>query len=401
MSELDTRLAELRDGLHEAITPPGLAHVADRARQRAVRRRMQVGAVAAVVAVSVAVPLLRSLPDADRSPAEPGVPPTMTFEVDFADAGHAYALGSDCLDAGGSCALALFASADGGRTWEERPLPDGGERYEVGELSVQAADRVVVDRVTVDGQRVARVLSADGGRTWRSVAVGALAEAAPLPDGAWVEGVCVGAEDDGGCRMGVGTLSPDGTRLVPAPAQPPLVEPQIGRSATRDGHLWAAGIDRRTGGWALSVSGDGGAGWSTTPVPVPGEPSMNDAWAVVEADGVLWATLQGSIAKGPYGLLAVFRSTDGGATWTTTWRATAGTVLQAALGDPVATSDGRLLVYSAATGTHETRDGRTFTKARTQLLGPVTWTRGGYVAKGDRDFAVSADGIGWRRFTIG
>jgi hypothetical protein len=401
MSELDTRLAKLRDDLRASIDPPDLAQVTGRARQRTTRRRMQLGAVAAVVAVSVAVPVLRTVPDT-QPPARPAVPASMTFDVDFADPDHGYALGSDCHEPAGSCRLALFASADGGRHWEQRTLPDGGERYSWGQLTVLDADRLTVDHVSEPAMQVTRIISTDRGRTWQDGVLGAVGAPAPLPDDAWIQGVCTGEAPDGGCLLKIGAVSPDGARVVPAPAQPALVEPQVGRSATASGRHWATGVDRHTGRWTIAVTDNGGTTWLTTPVSVPGEPSMNDAWAVVEADGVMYATMQGSIAKGPFGLLAVFRSTDGGATWTNTWRATADTVLQAMLGTPVATADGRLLVYSAATGTHESRDGASFTKAAHQLPGEVEWTRAGYVAKGDgHGYAVSRDGIEWREFTIG
>jgi photosystem II stability/assembly factor-like uncharacterized protein len=402
MSELDTKLTELREDLRAAITPPDLAQVTGRARQRTVRRRMQVGAVAAVVAVSVAVPVLRSLPG-ERAPAHPPVPASMTFEVDFADPDHGYALGSDCQEPAGSCELALFASPDGGRSWERRPLPEDGERYAWGRLTVLDADRLTIERVAESDQLVARIVSTDRGRTWHDGMLGGVAAPAPLPDDAWVQAVCVGQEPNGDCRVGIGALSLDGGEMTPAPAQPPLVEPQVGRTMTPGGRYWAVGVDRGTGRWTIAVTGNGGATWLTTPVAVPGEPSMNDAWAVVEADGVMYATMQGAIAKGPFGLLAVFRSTDGGETWTSTWRATADTVLQAVLGTPVATADGRLLVYSAATGTYESRDGgRSFTKASHQLPGEVVWTRAGYVAKGDgHGYTVSRDGVEWRDFRIG
>lgn len=400
MSELDTKLAALRDDLNETISPPDLGHVTGRARQRSTRRRMQIGAVAAVVAVSVAVPVLRSLP-ADQAPARPSLPASMTFQLDFADPDHGFALGSDCPQPESPCALALFATEDGGRTWERRTLPDGDQRYLMGDVTVHDANRLAVGRVAGDEQWT-RIGSDDGGRTWRTATTFDQAATAPLPRDAAIQSVCLVDEPtSSACRLGVGAVSADGERVAPAPAQPPLIEPVIGTSATSGGHFWAAGVERSTGHWALSVSADSGATWSTTPVTIPGEPALNDAWAVVEADGVLYATLQGSIAKGPFGLLAVFRSDDGGVTWTNTWRATPKTVVQAMLGSPVATADGRLLVYTTTTGTHESRDGRTFTRARQQVPGEVQWTRGGYVAKrGAHAYAVSRDGTNWRDFEI-
>lgn len=402
MSELDTKLAKLRDDLHTTITPPDLAAIGDRARHRTVRRRTQIGAVAAVVAVSVAVPLLRALPDAAQPPAQPAIPASMTFELDFADADHGYALGSDCEDPDQVCTLALFATGDGGRHWERRTLPEGDELFSVAQLTVIDENRLVVDRILADGEQLTRIVSKDRGSTWQKGALGGVAPSAPLPENGWLQGVCVG-EDEGGCELGVGTPSQDGDLVVPAPAQPSLVEPQVGRVATEGGRFWATGIDRRTGRWAVSVSSDRGETWTTTPLTVPGEPAMIEPWAVVEHDGVMYVTLQGSIAKGPYGLLSVYRSTDDGLTWTNTWQATPETVLQAMLGSPVVTADGTLLVYSAAEGTFESADGgRTFTKAGQQLPGEVTWTRGGYVAKvKGHAYAISADGVEWRTFEIG
>jgi RNA polymerase sigma-70 factor (ECF subfamily) len=400
MSELDTLLAALRDDLRTAIAPPDLAEIGDRARQRTARRRMQVGAVAAVVAASVVVPVLRSVPG--DPPLTDALPASMTFELDFADADHAYALGSDCEYPDGPCEFVLLATDDGGRSWARRTLPDDDVVSEPVRLMVIDASRLIVDLTPSGTATSHRFISADRGRTWRDVGWGVLTAPAQIPGNAPIEQMCVDKPTSNDCRFGIAVLSSDGKRVVPTPGQPPLIELRPGGLATEGGHYWVAGIEEASGRWAISVSSDRGATWATTRLSLPGEPGMIDAWAVVESDGVLYATLQGSIANGPIGLLAVFRSTDGGQSWTNPWRATPDTVLQAVLGGPVATADGRLLVYSAATGTYESRDdGRTFTKAARQLPGPVTWTRGGYVAEGqDGGYAISADGIDWRTFEI-
>jgi photosystem II stability/assembly factor-like uncharacterized protein len=158
MSELDTKLAALRDDLHEQISPPDLGQVTGMARQRTTRRRMQIGAVAAVVAVSVAVPVLRALPGG-QAPAGPPLPASMTVQLDFADPDHGFALGSDCPKPEAPCTLTLFATADGGQSWERRPLPDGDQRYALGDVSVQDANRLSVSRVGADDQW-ARAVSA-------------------------------------------------------------------------------------------------------------------------------------------------------------------------------------------------------------------------------------------------
>lgn len=54
--------------------------------------------------------------------AEVGVPPGYQPFVEFADARHGYAVFTDC-GASGPCRGRLFATADGGATWQARPMP--------------------------------------------------------------------------------------------------------------------------------------------------------------------------------------------------------------------------------------------------------------------------------------
>ena len=399
MSELETSLRELRDDLRSSISRPGLGRVADRARQRAVRRRMQVGAITAVVLASVAVPVLRSLPPAERPVADP--PASMSYQVDFADAQHGYALGSDCDEPDGSCTFALLATADRGRSWRPRELPAGDGLYENGILLVLGRNRLTFNRIPLGTDKSVELFSSeDGGHTWRNHG-SALSTPSPILVGARLERICDSGDANGSCVTGVGAVTGDG-RLSPAPAQPPGEIQVVGEVATADGRFWVASQDPATKAWSISLSSDAGVTWVTTPVDMPGEPWPAGApWSVVEGGGVLYATAFGHIGTGPYGLLTVYRSTDGGTSWTQTWRATPTDLLTAVAGSPVATSTGRLVLYSTTEGTVESEDGTRFAPAARRLLGPVTWTRAGYLAEGEHnEYELSSDGLGWQAFTI-
>jgi photosystem II stability/assembly factor-like uncharacterized protein len=407
MSELDTKLAELRDGLRARLSRPDLGDVAVRARQRTVRRRMQLGAVAAVVVVSVAIPVLRSMPSPQRPPADPPVATEVTYEVDFADADRGFALRGECAE--DSCEFTLLVTTDGGRNWQPRALPDGDRRYVGIGLTVLSSNELTINRATAEDQRYLDELhSDDAGRTWHVFAIKGAGDPAPLPRGTRIQQVCVNTKADDtstgpGCVSGVGVMQPDKRWIAPAPGQPPNMDPlRPGPVATEGGRFWAAGRDLATGQWAITVSSDAGATWTTTPLEVPGETWPIAPWSVVEQGADMYATALGTPQEGPLGLLAVYRSTDHGLTWTRTWQWTPETSVPAVLGSPVATWDGRLLVYSTTEGTLESSDGgRTFTKASRQLLGEVAWTRAGYLATGkDGTYALSGDGINWRTFRL-
>lgn len=401
MSELDTSLRKLRDDLRTTINRPDLSQVADRGRQRTVRRRMQIGAIVAVLLVSVAVPLLRSLPDASPPATPPQAEVSVTYQVDFADASRGYALRSDCEDPDGPCAFVLWATADGGQGWQPRPLPTDNGHYSSADLMVEGPGKLLYDLVPAedDGTIATRYVSSDAGRTWQELTWGDAGAPTAIPKGARLFQTCVPNGDE--CAIGVGVWSPDGNQWLPAPTRPGLDDLSIGAVATSGGRFWAAGLDPVTGKWAVSVTSNGGAVWATTPLDLPGKPRLNRGWYVVEQDGVMYTTVEGTIGMGPVELLAVFRSTDDGVSWTRTWQAAGDQRLPAVLGTPVATTDGRLLVYSTTEGTFESTDGQTFTKASRQLPGPVTWTRAGYLAQVREDtYELSRDGRSWQRFAV-
>lgn len=402
MSDLDTSLRDLREGLRSTVTKPGLDKIADRARHRSVRRRMQIGAIVAVVLVSVAVPLLRSLPD-PTPPATPPTPPTtrsVPYAVEFVDRTHAYALGRRCPGALDPCRFTLLATADTGRTWEKRSMPDG--KYADGSLAVQSPSTVVFYTTTTSDENfIQAYISRDGGRKWAryDLAVPALGAPSSIPPDVPIQVICTNGGRSG-CLTGLGTLGSD-DRLHPVPVQPPVYEPWPGRYPTPSGVYWAVGRDQ-AGHWAVSVTDRKAAAWTTTPLDVPGAIEPPNAWSVVEGDGSLYLTAVGSIGGGTTKLLAVYRSKDRGRTWTQTRRAQDTGAQMSMYGTPVATSDGRLLVNSLPEGTLESRDGgATFTRAAHQLPGSPEWTPAGYVIQLlPTSYEVSWNGRDWRRFEV-
>lgn len=275
MPDLDAELANLRDRMRTSIAQPDLARVAEWSRQRVVRRRMQLGAVAAVVVVSAAVPVLRSQapPDPDRPATPPAsataspspgmeVPKTPFVDsVDFADADHGYAVRASCPSGkwGGDCTFDLMATTDG-EHWRARQLPRG----ESGDDAVGRRLYVLgPTAVAIDYGPSQRIYSADAGRTWRAV---------PEPIAA-------------GTTATVAVTLPESGQTVALANQPPLDRPTIpggDQASTADGT------------------------WLTNVLPTPGEPS-HTGWSLVERDGLLYTTVTGD----GLGLLAIFESTDG------------------------------------------------------------------------------------------
>jgi hypothetical protein len=401
MPELDEELAELRDDLRTAIRRPDLGQVATLSRQQNIRRNVQIGAIVAIVLVSLVVPVLRSLPS---NPV--ATPHHYDYEVDFGDVDHGYALGTDCDSRNGPCSFTLLASSDGGRSWHERTLPKTGGDYRGASLEVLGPNRLVFTPHPANAGAIAGLyVSEDAGRTWREFVLRAGGAAGVIPSGTVVMQFCVQPPRIPGCTSGLGVMTPDKNELTPAPTQPPLVQPlQPGTVQTAGGRYWAAGKHATSGQWAVAVTSDAGLTWATTQLDVPGTPSSatGDAWSMVEQGGVMYATVRGAIGDGPSGLLAVFRSTDHGVSWTRTWYATEEKGLPGVTGSPIATTDGRLIVCSPAQGAFESTDGgRTFTRSSLKPRGQVTWTRGGYLVSGpENSWDISRDGVDWRTFTL-
>jgi hypothetical protein len=384
MSELDTSLRGLRDELHAAIPVPSVGGVAGRARTR---RRTQLAAIVAVIAVALAVPVLRSFSTSVEPAERPR--PAQSFVVDFADADHGYALATHCPENGEGCSFSVYATTDGGRSWQRRVLPGPASSYLVAELYVLGPDLLAIDR------RNSRLYSADAGRSWQEVAYEWPAnEGAPISPGGLLTGVCVRQPSTQDVCRELGTIVPGTGKTRTVPSQPPLYLKRIGSTATAGGRWWTTGRNTATGKWSVAVSGDAGRSWATSKLAVAGVPSV-DGWSLVERNGVMYLT-----ANDVMSLLGVWRSTDDGGTWTPTWFMSERTGLPRMVGSPVAAGDGTLILSDGKSTYVSTDQGLTFRRTGDDPHGTVRWTRAGYLRADGDEFAVSVDGLRWRTFTI-
>lgn len=394
MSDLDTELRALRDELTEAIPLPDVGQVTGRARTR---RRLQVIAIAAVIAVAVAVPVLRLLPaDPPQVGNPPPAPVSNVITMDFADDEHGYALTRSCPRSGETCTFDLLRTADGGRSWQRATLPaplNAQTGYFSAALYVIGPDEVLIYRPF--GLDPDRIHSTDGGRSWEVIKRWYTLDVspAPLPAHGVLTGLCGNQHYPNNCGA-IGSHQSGSGAFTSALTQPPLTYMQLGSVATQDGKWWVAGRDRTTGKWTLAVSTDSGQTWMTTPLDLTATPSL-DGWAVVERNGVMYAT-----ASDYRGLLGVWRSLDDGKSWTRTW-SRGGQWLPAPADTPIAAGDGSLIVSDGKVTYVSTDQGSTFRPADKKVTGQVYWTRAGYVRSIGAGFALSADGLSWREFTVG
>jgi hypothetical protein len=228
------------------------------------RRHGRVIAVVAVlVAVAGVVAVSRAGVDALKAAAPPTpspTPPSLTGEVLDLAAGQntIFAVASDCLR---GCRPTLVASDDDGHRWTVLRLPGATvtapvarswtlavsgvedllaiEDPAAGTLTVGNADSPFQIRKIVAGEPVARV---PAGRESMTRICGRPRCATPVLE----------------------YLEPRSGRRSPLATQPPIPPRALGIGGSQ---LWVAGIDPRTRHWALAVSVDDGATWSTVPLP--------------------------------------------------------------------------------------------------------------------------------------
>ncbi|MPZ84350.1 MAG: hypothetical protein GEV28_29730 [Actinophytocola sp.] len=423
--DLDTELGRLRDGIRQSVPVPDFDRVLERSRQRVVRGRMQIAAAAAVLLVSVAVPLLRAgmAPD----PVEPATPPApatpsqqmmptepFIFDGNFADEDHGYAMRADCDEgpAPQDCAEILLATDDGGDRWTTRalPKPENLPNGALGRLWVLGEDEVAVDWNGSLAAQARRVHSTDGGQTWHPVEVPlVVTDTVPaIPDGGVLVVGCpklvgVGWQCD---ETGVDVVLPGSGEPARLANPPRLDEPQPGPITTRDGRWWVVGRQPGTRQWAAAVSDDEGRTWVISPLGFAGTPAQ-EGWSVVSAGDTLYASAVGMQIADRYGMLAVLRSDDGGRSWERTWQWDEDAMPRDTLGQPVGLPDGSLMI-NAKGGKGRTfvseDGGRTFTEVKRRYNGGAFWTRAGYAAwpadMPNDKFQFSADGEHWRDMTI-
>ncbi|GAA1635301.1 WD40/YVTN/BNR-like repeat-containing protein [Catellatospora bangladeshensis] len=237
----------------------------------------------------------------ERTVRVAGVPQGYQAFIEFADARHGYALFSDCPTNGPCRGGLLFASADGGATWQPRPVPDrDGHNLQ---LYVDGPQQLSLWSET-NGYHLSR----DGGRTYT------FAREVPRDHRA-ATGVPFGVEYTSteavltDYRTGKPVPLPDGYQGG-------------GATVTRDGTIWLTRFDK---GRETARSTDGGVTWQRLAVPEqPGRQLFalfvrvsptGDAWLIGEQDpmsslGGGTSLLGGSVLKGT-GLPLVWQLTGG------------------------------------------------------------------------------------------
>jgi hypothetical protein len=417
-TDLDTVLSRLRDDVRGALPVPAIEQVVARHKQRVIRRRMQVGAVVAVLVVSLAIPLLRDQIVPDRPDVASPPPPRSAYDTgtfvdfaEFADADHGYAIRSTCESGPRNCTSELLATEDG-EHWKKRdiPRPETAPSWARPELIVLGPDEVTLDWAVspaVETTRIARWHSVDAGVTWEKVDVPVLVTdtIAAIPENGVLAPTCARpSSDERQCEeRGFVVVQPGTGRAAKLANSPSLIAMLAGRAPTADGYWWVAGRDSKTDHWALAISRDDGRTW-TTSILDWGEPLYSYGWSVASHGGTLYASAIGALPAQSNGLLGIFRSTDGGRTWEQTWRPRDGKMPRQVVPTTVVADDGSLTINGQDEKQYRSLDGgRTFTEVPARYQGYAERTRTGYIASGEGggSILVSDDGVHWRKVKIG
>jgi hypothetical protein len=394
--------------LEGAIRVPAVGAVIQRSRQRTARLRMQFGAGAAVLVVAAVIPTLRTPleppPEEDAAAplsVEPAPPPQpQVSNVRFGDRLHGYALRSSCADpeARMGCTDELLVTDDALR-WSARSLPPNDQPSPAARWTLHAFGG---QRILAETPR-SRWFSDDAGTSWRKVPVDPAQSVPAIPAGAVLQARCAVVVSYCHEPGGLLVLLPDSGRSATLANQPPLTETRPGAVPAADGAWWVSGRDPATGQWAVSVSRDDGRTWSTGLLPTfTGTPY--GAPSITTGPGTAYATVSGERRNVMNGLLAIFRSTDGGRTWQQTWQAMRGREPRSISGVAVAGTDGTLGVITESGVLYSSSDGGATFTSGPAAKAFVEWSRGGYFARHTYPsnlFLWSPNGVSWTEFVVG
>ena len=369
---------------------------------------MRLWALVAVFAVALSIPLLRTDPQTQLTPA-PDLPTVrarpVVYAIDFADERHGYALSGRCTTL---CQSKLLVTEDGSK-WVTKSFS----------LRELAAPKRLVGRITAFGagrlmitDADDRYYSNDSGQTWSPVSSDPNQSVEEIPADAVLETDCVDevavANSRPKClkRRIVVTLPDTGERALLA--RPPEIDnPQPEPRPADDGSWWVSGREADTGRWVVASSRDGGRTWTNGELPVPNGLVIDTlSGAGSGLNRYLLATGWLPDAMEPSNLVAIFRSVDGGAHWVETWRGN-GKAPRTVGGNAIVTADGGLLLAPVDVGPiYRSLDGGTTFNPMMDgpRLNSVRRTRSGYLAMTSDQptsrFLRSPDGVQWSPVTV-
>ncbi|WP_433796156.1 sialidase family protein [Actinoplanes sp. CA-252034] len=334
----------LRSDVADAVRQPEFSTVRQRAggiRRRRIATSSAVFVVTALAAASFGYTVQNAPPDYGSLDPVPEVTcstdcgwPWMTASASTGS--ELYGLVRRCED----CASELYASSDGGGSWQQRtvpPAPAGASNSREASLAAQGPglltwreQRTFVPDVvqthstggpTADPTAQVSILqtwvSRNGGGTWVRAAAGT-GPAAAVPQGA--RPADCDLVEMPACKVGV--LDPDTGRFAPLAAQPTGITVDPGWtsqvSAPIDGRLWVPGLDPATRKPAVATSSDAGRTWRTH-VFTDGEAApAGKEWLVtshVPKIAVGTGTTAYALTYRDDGAFDTHYSTDGGTTW--------------------------------------------------------------------------------------
>jgi hypothetical protein len=245
-----------------------------------------------------------------------------------------------------------------------------------------------------------RFWSTDGGLSWQPLPATDDKLIDTIPDGGPLQFFC---QDQNDCAAKLMVIRPDSGRIATLRTQP-FTETYPAATLPIDGAWWASGKDS-TGHLRLAVSRDAGASWAVT--ALPDVPANAFGITVSARRSVLYATAVGQLPDVKNGLVGIYRSTNGGASWEQTWRATDNVPPRSIGGVAIVTVDGSLVIHTEVGQPFVSKDGgRTFRPdSTTPPAGYVRQTRAGYLAgpsvTASTEYRLSMDGVNWKEITVG
>jgi photosystem II stability/assembly factor-like uncharacterized protein len=315
------------------------------------------------------------------------------LDVQFADAGHGFALTGGCASAsaGGKCWYGLRVTSNAGRSWAYRQLPTPALKPDEG----FPASMFVFGPEQLSLEDKGRTwFSADAGRTWRPAEATAGLTYPTIPAGAVLRNVCA----SGGC--GVHAIDPRTGVSAPLKSQPAL---QRIWWASPDGDTvggwWIAGaVDDRTP--ALAISRDNGRTWQLS--RLESESAQVISVSVVTRSGqeaYAFVTLLPSKQGARPGIGRMYESHDSGRTWSVVRPAADEKQRPGPVSGGVLLGPDRLLVGTLGAGTRISEDGgKTFADLpNVPEFAEFPRSYGRYVARSTGGFYTSPDGIAWSR----